>query len=76
MKETGERKMWRSEREYHQKFFFFLVNSHCKLMEDVGMKQRERERDVTVYSIYSDHVPPKLIQNFSQTCLFFLTPPM
>ena len=43
MKETGERKMWRSEREYHQKFFFF-VNSHCKLMEDVGMKQRERER--------------------------------
>jgi len=81
VKETGERKMWRSEREYHQKFFFF-VNSHCKLMEDVGMKQRERERgggrggDVTVYSIYSDHVPLKLIQNFSQTCLFFLTPPM
>jgi hypothetical protein len=50
-------------------------------MEDVGMKHgergRERERNVTVYSIYSDHVPPKLIQNFSQTCLFFfLTPPM
>jgi hypothetical protein len=27
------------------KSFFFLVNSHCKLMEDVGMKQRERERE-------------------------------
>jgi len=72
--------MWRSEREYHQKDFF-LVHSHCKLMED-GMKhgggerERARERYVTVYSIYSDHVPPKLIQNFSQTCLFFLTPPM
>jgi len=76
VKETGESKMWRSEREYHQKFFLFFCGKLTLQTDGRRWDETERERDVTVYSIYSDHVPPKLIQNFSQKCLFFLTPPM
>lgn len=45
--------MWRSEREYHQKFFFLMVNSHCKLMEDVGVKQRQREREMLQFTAFT-----------------------
>ena len=78
MKEIGESRKGR-RRVVNAKTFNSSSFSFCKLaLQAVGRcwDEAERARDITLYSIYSDHVPHKLSQHFSQKCLFYLTPSM